>query len=86
MADNLAGSMLGLFTGDTTLLVGVEDHPDGGLKCYLGARYRGVYAIVDDPEAMEKVRRAWADPTAKVLFPVPPPECVFSDREEASDG
>lgn len=81
----IAGSMVGLFTGDTTVLVGVEDDPDGGLRCYLGARYRGLYVIVDDPEQMEKIRRAWAYTSSHVLFPVPPPERVFSDAQQTGE-
>jgi hypothetical protein len=83
MADTLAGSMLGLFTGDTTILVGVEDDPDGGLRCYVGARYRGLYVIVDDPKEMERVQHAWAG-GGHVLMPVPPAECVYSDKEDAA--
>lgn len=81
----IAGSMVGLFTGDTTVLVGIEDDPDGGLRCYLGARYRGLYVIVDDPDTMERIRRAWADSSSHVLFPTPPPECVFSDAQPTGE-
>jgi hypothetical protein len=40
-----------LMSGETTYLVGVEDGPDGSLKAYVGHRSRGVYCLIDDPEA-----------------------------------
>lgn len=78
----LAGSMLGLFTGGSTFLVGVEDDPGGGIRCYLGHRANGHYCIVEDPAATKQVRNAWAS-GGHVAFPTPPPDCIYSDDETA---
>lgn len=80
--DSLAGSMLGLFTGDSTFLVGVEDNPGGGLRCFLGSRHRGLYVIVDEPDEMAKVRNAWAG-GGHVCFPTPPAEFIFSEKDDS---
>lgn len=68
----------GLLSGRSTYLVGIEDGPGGTLKAYLGHRSRGVYCIVEDPEAQEAFRSAWRG-GGIVTAPTPPPECLFQD-------
>lgn len=62
-----------------TLLVGVEDGPDGTLKAYLGARYKGIYVLVVDPEEQETVRRAWGSGGHIWWSPVPSQELLHKD-------
>jgi len=69
-------------SGEMTYLVGIEDGPDGSLKAYVGHRARGVYCLIDDPEAQTAFRKAWAS-RAIVTIPTPPPECLFADPERA---
>lgn len=74
----------GLLAGTHTLLVGVEDEPTGGLRLYLGHRSRGLYTVITDAVAIEEVRRAWGSGGHgghHITLPIPPPECVYSDRE-----
>lgn len=68
--------------GPVTLLVGVEDDPDGGIRAYLGARYKRIYVHVTDPEAVEQFRRAWGYPMGHTwLWPIPPPEALTKEEE-----
>jgi hypothetical protein len=62
--------------GATTLVVGVEDDPDGSLRMYVGHRFKGIYAIVDDPAEKEKLRSAWG--SGGHLFTAIP-ETLFQD-------
>jgi hypothetical protein len=71
----------GLFDGSSVELVGVEDHHEGGIRCYLGHRANGVYCVMVDPEAIKRTRAAWAG-GRRVLMPTPPSSCVFSDEED----
>lgn len=68
-----------------TLLVGVEEQPDGKVRAYLGARYEGRYLLLDAEEA-EPFRRAWATGQHVWMAPVPPAELLHSDREEEPRG
>lgn len=45
---------------DACLITGVEDDPGGiGVRVFVGARYKGDYFLVSEPEAVEEARRAW---------------------------
>lgn len=70
--------MVDLMTGNTALVVGVEDGPDDALKVYIGARYRGVYVLVDDADAQREIRRAW-DTMGHVLIPLPDENHLHKD-------
>jgi hypothetical protein len=59
-----------------TLLVGVEDDPGGGIRAYLGARWKGVYLHVTEPDAVEQFRRAWGSGGHVWMSPVPPPDLL----------
>jgi hypothetical protein len=72
-------SVGGLFAGTHTLLVGVEDDPDGGIRVYLGHRGRGLYAVITDADAIEEVRNAWAG-GGHVTIPIPPRECITAEE------
>jgi hypothetical protein len=74
----------GLVAGTHTLLVGVEDQDDGGLRMYLGHRASGVYAVVYDDDAKATVRRAWAS-RSHVTVPIPPSGCVYLDLRDRGD-
>lgn len=73
--------LLGLVLGRNTLLVGVEEREDGALKCYLGARWKGIYCIVDDPEDKAEVRRLWGM-GQHVTFPIPDADELFTDADD----
>jgi hypothetical protein len=79
----------GWLAGTHCLVVGVEDGPDGTLKVYVDARWKGLYAIVEDAEAQEAIRRAWANTSSHLTITKPPPECLFRDpvapRERQAD-
>lgn len=74
-------SAVGLIAGTHTLLVGVEDQEDGGLRLYLKHRSLGMYVVVDDDETKDAVRRAWAS-GGHITVPTPSPDCVYLDDEE----
>lgn len=76
-------SILGLFTGASTFLVGVEDDPEGGIRCYLGHRANGLYCVIDDPDAIREVRGAWSM-GGHVAISVPPAEFIYSEADDAA--
>lgn len=61
--------------GTHTLLVGLEDQDDGGLRLYLGHRADGLYVVLDDEAAKVQARRAWAV-GGHVTIPVPPADRI----------
>lgn len=63
---------------EVTLLVGIEEQADGLVRAYLGARWRGVYLLLDAGEA-EPFRQAWASGGHVWLAPVPPPELLHRE-------
>lgn len=71
----------GLLAGTHCLVVGVEDGPEGMLKVYVDARHRGLYALVEDAEAQQAIRRAWANTSSHLTITIPPPECLFLDSD-----
>lgn len=77
-------SVFGLFAGTHTLLVGVEDDPEGGLRLYLGHRAKGAYAVIDDPEEIARIRQSWGGARGYITVPIPPAECIYVDEDGAS--
>ena len=75
------GGVLGLATGRAALVTGVEDDPETGcLRMYLGHRSRGIYALIEDEDAKDELRRAWAG-SQHVVVPKPPLEVLWTERE-----
>jgi hypothetical protein len=68
----------GLLSGETVILRGVEEHPQGGIKAYVG---QGLYAWIPDEINAEKVRRAWGSGCGHICIPKPPPNALFTDAE-----
>ena len=62
--------------GRTAEVTGLEDEPDGALRIYVGPRYKGVYAIVEDQELQRALWAAWSC-GGHVVIPRPPPECLM---------
>lgn len=61
-----------------TLLVGLEEQSDGKVRAYLGARWRGIYLLLDDEEA-QPFRAAWGSGQHVWMSPVPPPEMLHRE-------
>lgn len=74
--------ILGLFTGASTFLVGVEDDPEGGIRCYLGHRANGTYCVIDDPDTIRQVWAAWGC-GGHVAITTPPAEFIYVDDDLA---
>lgn len=66
-----------------TLLVGVEDQPDGKVRAYLGARWKGIYVLVDAEEAAP-FRQAWASGQHIWMAPIPPSELLHRDDDRGA--
>jgi hypothetical protein len=74
-------SIGGLFTGQTVFVVGVEDDAEtGGLRMYVGHRSNGIYAIVEDEDAKDELRRAWAS-LRHVIVGRPPANVLYAEAE-----
>jgi hypothetical protein len=78
----MSGSAVGaLFAKSSTLVVGVEDDAATGcLRMYVGHRARGVYALVEDEDAKDELRRAWGG-GRHVVTSVPPREVLYTESE-----
>ncbi len=76
-------SMLGLIIGRDALVVGVEDDAEtGGLRMYLGARYKGVYAIVTDEEDKATLRYEWdCSRGGHLSTAIPEGECLYTTAD-----
>jgi hypothetical protein len=74
----LSSSPVGAFGQGATLLVGLEDQPDGTVRAYLGHRRRGVYVVLSDA-AVASFRAAWASGGHVWLSPVPPQGYLHRD-------
>lgn len=75
-------SAMSLALGMSALVVGLEDDEEtGGLRVYLGHRARGLYAIVEDENAKDELRRAWAQGGHVTLSPKPPTAVIWTERE-----
>lgn len=64
-----------------TIVVGVEEQPDGAWRVYLGHRAKGIYLLLEAAEA-EPFRRAWASGGHVWMAPIPPADLLHSDRPE----
>lgn len=64
--------------GEVTLLVGLEDQPDGLVRAYLGHRARGVYLLLSADE-VEPFRQAWGSGQHVWMHPIPPRELLHRD-------
>lgn len=71
------------FSGRGVLVVGVEDDAETGcLRMYVGSRGDGIYALVEDAEAKEELRRAWARSfTGHLVVERPPDNVLWTERE-----
>jgi hypothetical protein len=80
---------IGSFIGvqPVTLLTGIEDDPSGGLRVYLGARYKGLYMLVEDAAEKDIFRRAWSSGAPHTwMWPLPPAEAIHREpRATAPD-
>jgi len=75
--------MLGYALGLTTLIVGVEDDPETGcLRMYVDHRGRGLYALIEEDEAKEQLRRAWANSSRGHLTVEKPPAHALWTEDE----
>jgi hypothetical protein len=63
-----------------TLLVGVEDLPDGRLFVYLGTRGRNLGVVVADEDNIAAARAAWAI-GGHVFLTMPPAEAIVNRRD-----
>src|SRR5687767_14429329 len=70
-----------LLPGNATLLVGVERETDGALRLYVGARYRGTYAVIAPGEDTDRVEAAWNGSMGH-LWMTPIPDALFCDKAE----
>jgi len=77
--------LLGLYTGNSTYCIGVEDDPSGALRMYVGARYKGWFALITDETDKESLRRAWAS-RGHVVVPKPEPDQLFHDELRPFEG
>lgn len=82
---------VGAFIGvePVTLLVGLEDESDGALRVYLGARWKGLYIRVTEPEAQDQFRRAWGAGRHVWMWPLPDASEIYrapSGRHCAPEG
>jgi len=74
---------LGSFIGvqPVTLLTGVEDDPSGALRVYLGARYKGLYLLVEDEDEKDFFRRGWRSGAPHTwMWPIPPDDAIHNER------
>lgn len=78
--------LFNLLTGDSVLMVGVEDDPEGGIRVYINARYLGQYVLCTNPDDINRVRNAWGSTAQHVFMPTPPPEMVFQDERARIQG
>ena len=74
---------------DVRRLVGVEDHPGGGIRCYVSDRALDVHVHVDQPDDVARVRAAWSNSGGTGPF-IPAPEaylccCGEPTPQETSD-
>lgn len=60
------------------MVTGLEDQPDGSLKVYVGARYRGLYFVTDDAETQKALRVGWAH-GGHLLILTPPADVIEAE-------
>lgn len=73
----------GIIWSGGTFVVGVEpDEATGCLRMYVGHRYKGIYALIEDADAKAELRRAWAQTYhGHLMVPVPPNSALHTERE-----
>jgi len=80
----LSGPSAVFYPEPVTMLVGLEDEPDGSLRVYLGARYKGIYLRVPaGEESQREFRRAWNSGGHVFMAPVPSADVL---HREVRDG
>ena len=72
-------SSLPTFVEPVTLLVGLENGPEGALKVYLGRRSKGLHLLVTDPDEQALFRRAWATGGHVWMWPLPPADAIHAE-------
>jgi hypothetical protein len=72
-----------LFSGRGVLVVGVEDDAETGcLRMYVGSRGDGIYALIEDEEAKDELRREWARAfTGHLVVERPPNDVLWTESE-----
>jgi hypothetical protein len=75
-------SVIGLLDGSSSLVVGIQDEPGGGLRVYLGHRSDGVYCIIEDRAAIERLRCVWSG-NCQVVIATPPADCIYREGPSA---
>jgi hypothetical protein len=78
-------SLMGLLSGTSTFVVGVEDDPDGSLRMYVGHRARGIHTHVVDERDKQELRRAWANVMGHVVVEAPPVEALCDCTNEGAE-
>jgi hypothetical protein len=81
------GSFMG--TEPVTMITGYEPQDDGTVKVYLGARHKGLYLLVTDPEEQEFFERGWnsiMNGHHCWMWPLPPADAIHCDVPVVSDG
>jgi hypothetical protein len=79
-------SSIPAFGQDVTMVVGYEPQDDGAVRVYLGARHKGLYLLVTDPEEQEFFRRGWSsimNGNHCWMWPLPPADAIH--REVRAD-
>lgn len=79
-------SSMPTFGEAVTMIVGYEPQDDGAVRVYLGARHRGLYLLVTDPEEQDFYRRGWESIGFGHhcwMWPLPPADLIH--REERVD-
>lgn len=67
------------------LVVGVETQEDGSAKVYIDARWKGLYALIEDPKEAANVQRQWdANFMGHLYMDKPPDDCLRIDNEAPS--
>jgi hypothetical protein len=72
-----------MFGPNQTFVVGVEpDAETGCLRMYVGHRYKGIYALVEDEAAKEELLRSWAQSySGHLMTTCPPNENLYTTAE-----
>ncbi len=74
-------AILGMMLGLRSLVVGVEEDAEtGGVRVYLDARYLSRYAVIDNPEAADEMRRQWRNGLQHLIIEKPPDEAITTDE------
>lgn len=72
-----------MFFYGKSLMVGCERMDDNSLKVYLGARWKGIYAVLPPGDEADEVEAAWGSSAHHVLIPTPPADSIFQEGGDA---